>query len=506
MLFLNSLHTEIIPIHGDRYIKQHLPPQGMPRVTTKESVTVTPSPSTTTVTTTEELTMKTAAPTPSPPPPADGSFNSLPIYYKTEPLHSTYSCVGENFREDAWLFRSCSFQNLCFDVTSHSFVLIQSQEDQKFEKLVKESNLSTHISTTGTPTLSLGGINPKWNHNRDRLKWFPRVETEQPANGYYELPADSVWVPFHSFAGYNAGHLFWDDFFPIFKLLQMFDLESPDNTLLLLTKINFKLWGTCDWNPTKGVSCIHAFNKFLPAMGIRNGISTANQTSHDFSFVAGEERKSNYICAPRGAAGLGMLTDHGLKKHGWDEEDWESTHNVGRGHVFYEFRTFMLRNLGIVPPTKPAGPPYSVIFSRYSSNTAGRVRGFQKQEHLLKKAISKSHQLNITGDRWSKHSLHVQAEMASKASIFVTVVGGGAMTATFLPRGATLILFYEATGGRRRDRNTGKPAMLDWDVLNHASHLRVHWLPIETSETPEGLQIFLELVKHELQIIKQLHV
>jgi hypothetical protein len=39
-------------------------------------------------------------------------------------------------------------------------------------------------------------------------------------------------------------------------------------------------------------------------------LSTVNSTDHDFKFVVDDERttkKSNYICAPHGAAGLGML-------------------------------------------------------------------------------------------------------------------------------------------------------------------------------------------------------
>ena len=183
-----------------------------------------------------------------PPQPADGMFNNFSIYHKETHLHSTYSCVGENFRDDAWLYRSCKFRNLCFDLSNGTFVLFQSQDDYKFEQLSRLNN-RTHTSTSRAPTVSLGGINLKWRpSDRSKLEWFPRIEMEQPAGGYYELPPDTTWVPFHSFAGYNAGHLLWDDFFPIFKLLQMFDLQRNN---LLLTKIERKVWGSCDWNPTK---------------------------------------------------------------------------------------------------------------------------------------------------------------------------------------------------------------------------------------------------------------
>lgn len=430
--------------------------------------------------------------------PAVGSFNNIPISHADRYLHSTYSCVGENFRDDAWYYRSCKFRNLCFDLSNRTYVLFQSQDDQKFEQLARRNN-RTHISTTNAPTVSLGGINGKWRRSDlAKLEWFPRIEVNQPIGGFYELPADTTWVPFHSFAGYNAGHLIWDDLFAIYKLLQMFELLKSN---LLLTKLERKVWGSCDWNPKKTVTCNHLFQKFLPAMGL-DQISTINSTSHDFIVTVGA-LKSNYVCAPHGAAGLGMLTDHGLKLHGWDEEDWESTVNAGRGHAFFEFQSFMLHNLGIFPP-RTLGPPYNICFSRFSSSTKGRLKGFGKQVTLLKQSIQESHNITISGSEMSKLSLHSQAEMANKAAIFVTVVGGGAMTATFLPRGATLILYYEATGGLKRGKDTGKPAFLDWDVLNHASHLRVHWLPIETLDEPEDLNFFLELVKHEIEIMKQL--
>lgn len=80
------------------------------------------------------------------------------------------------------------------------------------------------------------------------------------------------------------------------------------------------------------------------------------------------------------------------------------------------------------------------------------------------------------------------------------------MTATFLPRGASLIVFYNPSGGFDFDAFAlnGRAARLDWDLLNNASHLRVHWLPITTMNSPEDLELLLQLVRHELNVIKSL--
>jgi len=438
----------------------------------------------------------------------DGHFNSIPVYHKRGPIYSSYQCVGENFREDSWQFRSCSFRNLCMDMRDRQFVLLQSPEQKDFQDIfAKQHRLHTHSSTTGNLTVSLGGINPKWRGAKGKLKWFPKViQADSLKDGYYELPGNSLWVPWHSFAGYNVGHLFWDDFFPIFKLLTMFHLLSTDqpgvialkNPLLILTKFELKLWGTCDYNPKRTEACNNTFPKFLPAMGVDANTFSSQNTTQLSTFG---DQKSNFVCAPRGAAGLGMLTDHGLKLHGWTDEDYETTHNAGRGLIFYQFRNFILSNLGI-PVKALGGPPYKLVFSRFSSDTEGRVTGFGSEEKLLRKRFS-SDELVIEGYRMSRLSLHEQVKITSEASIFVTVVGGGAMTATFLPQGSTLIAFYPATGGILRNQKTNLPARLDWDVLNHASHIRLHWLPLETRNEPESLDFFSSLVRHELDIIKE---
>ena len=70
------------------------------------------------------------------------------------------------------------------------------------------------------------------------------------------------------------------------------------------------------------------------------------------------------MCAPKAAAGIGMLSDHGLKLHGWVKKDYEQTHNIGRGPVMYDFRNHMMRNIGLDPtPKVQSAPPYRIVFS-----------------------------------------------------------------------------------------------------------------------------------------------
>lgn len=87
------------------------------------------------------------------------------------------------------------------------------------------------------------------------------------------------------------------------------------------------------------------------------------------------------------------------------------------------------------------------------------------------------------------------------------------MTATFLPRNAALIVYYDATGGIDFGADSlarnHQPARLDWDLLNNAAaHLRVHWLPVQGMDdkdgNPGGLELFVKLVQHEVAILRRL--
>ena len=67
--------------------------------------------------------------------------------------------------------------------------------------------------------------------------------------------------------------------------------------------------------------------------------------------------------------------------------------------------------------------------------------------------------------------------MASRASVYVTWCGGGAITASFLPRGGSVQIYYAETGGTESNVHTNEPARLDWDFFNNLAYLHVNWIP-----------------------------
>jgi hypothetical protein len=446
---------------------------------------------------------------------ADGTFGGYPVYWKEKAAPRTLShCVGEDYQQGkAWMRKSCHFEFFCFDTSVKEFVVYQSVDEERIYPLVdvrpfvdiSQSYLNPGLNRSNS--MSLGGINLKWGMNKAdgirRLEWFPEIR-KAPTDGnlsYYELPSNAVMVPFHSMNGANPGHLVWDDFLPVFTLLTMFQLEEDSELLMMryILKDGRGLWASCDWKDEKREMCEKMHRKFLPLMVGEDSIRDL-MTTENFIFEPKGEVKSNLVCARNGVAGFGALTDHGpTKLHGWEEDDYKITHNHGRGGMLYEFRNFMMSNIG-VPVQYSHVPPFRIVFSEKSSENQMRNLDFRRQVDVLRRSFNPSY-VTVESYVFKDIPLIQQVEIASQTTIYISGVGGGAVTATFLPRGASVFLYFLETGGVQGGRDSGKPARLDWDLFNNIGYLKVHWLPRGTMYQEADLRSLVLLVQHELDAL-----
>jgi hypothetical protein len=441
---------------------------------------------------------------------ADGKFNGYPIHFKeTKGVHTLPHCVGENYQEGkSWMHRSCRFDFFCFDTDIKEFVVFESPDDEKLythleqRPFVDVSQSYMKKSTNQSNTVSLGGINLKWTMKDEgipRLEWFPEIRTKTADDilSYYELPRDIVMVPFHSMNGANPGHLVWDDFLPIYTLLTMFQLEEQSDLLMMRYVLKGRgLWASCDFKDEKREACKHMHKKFLPLMMGLEPIHSLT-TTEDFDFEVKGDVKSSLVCSRQGLAGMGAITDHGPSKmHGWEEADYKTTHNHGRGGMLYDFRNYMMSNLGL-PVEFDQKPPFRIVFSEKSSDIPSRYIDFSTQMDVLRRTFNPKY-VSVESYVLKDLSLVEQVEIASRASIFITGCGGGAVTATFLPKGSSVLLYYVEDGGLKNGRETGKPARLDWDLFNNLGYLKVHWLPKTTMRSEVDLRSLVLLVQHEL--------
>mmetsp|Transcript_13928 Transcript_13928/g.15099 ORF Transcript_13928/g.15099 Transcript_13928/m.15099 type:complete len:285 (-) Transcript_13928:220-1074(-) len=167
----------------------------------------------------------------------DGRFNGYPLYFHDLSKNSTYHsrpyssirCVGENYQGNrtSWMYRSCHFRFLCFNVSSREFEVYARPDDETIQSIAAHRRPLVDFSTVFPPTTTARAIDRDYNkrfgmslasgiiqhsaHKKDdtddvdqrrRMKntfyWFPTVVQSLPPERYYALEDDFVMVPFHS--------------------------------------------------------------------------------------------------------------------------------------------------------------------------------------------------------------------------------------------------------------------------------------------------------------------
>jgi hypothetical protein len=142
--------------------------------------------------------------------------------------------------------------------------------------------------------------------------------------------------------------------------------------------------------------------------------------------------------------------------------------------------------------------PFRIVISIKSSSNPIRNLDFTEQRRLLEHEL-KDENVEVKTVVLKDMSLHEQMRLATETNIFISGCGGGAVTATFLPRGATAIIFFNEAGGQKQNKATGLPAQLDWDLFNHLSYIRVLWFPSTTMNKIHDLKTLLEVVKYTIK-------
>ncbi|OEU14176.1 hypothetical protein FRACYDRAFT_261899 [Fragilariopsis cylindrus CCMP1102] len=419
--------------------------------------------------------------------------------------------------------------------------------------------------------VAIGSMNGKWGEiDGQRLKWFPTIRykslqedieidielQQKPKNKNYDvytLPSSVIMIPFHSLSASNPGHLVWDDFLPMYTLLEMYgflhsdidddndDNSSTGNEMVDLLPIRYilpgerGLWAGCDWLDTRAKACHKMLQKFAILMGTKRSkqkyfdeaasmsnipnqtkvpittnkaieLQLFNKQDQEKQHRPKHKRQKVLICSKNGLAGFGGISDHGDGKvgHGWERKDYKNKNNKEVQQIIPNKITDLLPN-----------EPLLVIFSAYSSETRGI--GFKREAEHLRNTINlddtrkfyglpSESEMNIVVEthKLSQLSLEEQIILASKTAVFITYCGGGAITASFLPKGSSVIIYYREKGGAESNRHTGLPARLDWDFFNNLGYLHVNWIPADSRLNTIDEQPNENLILEELSRVYKL--
>ena len=453
----------------------------------------------------------------------DAYFNGLPLVYHDgsgEKLSSSVHCMGEShMNKRAWMYRSCQYRNLCFDMTSGEFVLFASPKQERLHAtMVAIQQNSSELSYSSTDMLSnhtevsIGGHTKWWDATlKSRIKWRPKTITGTAPTGYYMLPSNTVWLPFHNLAGVNPGHLLWDNFFPLYNLLAFFGLEEKHPLVMRYILNPPQSHDMC--NRDSEVVCGKMMKKFAVIFGISPDTLTDNRNvrfevskTKDKRDQTENQRLSNFVCAPYGAAGIGDLNDHGveLKTHGFYPSDYQIQQMSGRSQALWDFRNYQIANVLGVDYLLNNGFQngsggqllYPILFSVGSSTDAKRSVTFETQIAATTEHFADQDDVTIEAVTFAKMSIAEQMRKAKSAAIVVTTCGGGAISSMWQQRDSTLILFFPVKGRHRH------PDLLDWEWWDHAAYLKVHWLPLGTANEKPDVEALLNIMDHDIERLR----
>jgi Glycosyltransferase 61 len=423
----------------------------------------------------------------------DGTFNGLNIYHVNSSPKTTIHCVGENFdNQRSWLFRSCEFKTLCYDLDQRDIVMYIDPPDDIPETWWSSTQVHPTRATVA------GGSQPKtWFLKPPQSSSGPitpigqfRPRVGNPPSNYYRFNATLLPFYRHPTSYRNPGHLLWDDFLSIYTLLDIYD--RVDDRLFLAQMRRAKTETFSEPIPPFDI-----IEKFLPLMG-NYGYNLDIFQDYDLQIEHPKfknDETERVICADHGLLGSGMFSDHGESRwHGQWKSDRVLPHNIGRGGLFRRYRSFLMKNVGISSQQRTIQrKPYRIVVSISSSTKADRANvSFTSQIQALSQLEPR---VEIQAVQMSKLSLIEQIELTSTAAFYVSMTGGGTATAMFLPKGAHLILYYVPS------------RYLDWDFWNNFPHIHTHWLPRSRKDRGENtaldIERFLELVTRELNILEQ---
>jgi hypothetical protein len=450
-----------------------------------------------------------------------GKLNGMNLSLrKSPPPPATIHCVGDNFQPlTSSIYQSCRIQNLCLQLNHHApatFQVISSPRQQQFALQLSQWNRPDAMISTEAQVYRKRVTIGRVYAFSDESQWFPDIvlskNTPDSINmtlgdtwqTYYELPPNVVWLPIHPHHQFmhNPGHVLWDLLLPIHTLLSMFDLEEDS---LFLTNLDLGM------SVNTSRASYKTITKFLPMLGVLP-TSFRNLQEMQLEELAGKHSVNNnssgvLVCASQAAIGMGMLNDHGMKRHGLGLKDYRHLHNVGRGALFYNFRNHILRQMKLRYDDEPfftsAQMPFQALFAVNSSRDSLRRKDFARQIEHVQSSFS-TLEVSVQAIVMSTLPLSQQLQLMLKTSVFVTVIGGAAFTAMFLPQGSCLILYFNDIAGDfvpRAAKEKNRPNMMDFDFWNNASYLRVHWLPLKSMDDPVDLETLRLLIRHEHYIL-----
>jgi hypothetical protein len=405
--------------------------------------------------------------------------------------YSSFHCVGtgtmtKNRQSEVdslmlhrpnYVSRACYYRNLYYRPSDQSFHYFSTKAESNMwneaklagNKSYNELQSRMQVTIANVPDSKTVQVPGTRLEHFNFIPWRPILhQDESPVSNVTMVgTANSHFLLYQPYHGFNLGHLIWDDFLSLFSLLDLFH-KSEDPTVQavplfveLPNKKKKKNYGGPDnlyrcspHNFVKWNMCVKMYKRAFPSlMGILPD-SCSGDILRTGNWLLGENAigvwrndqpqchnnmnrtnlaPSDYVLLPHVMAGTGRL---GQFSCGDDC-------SIGRGPQFYRFRNYMLRN---VLGTKRASelskrPPvgYITFFISTNSSRPGKVYAFDEEIRLTKEKYGEQ---AVEVVAMSTMTMAEQVELAANSAVFLTNHEGGGVMSMFLEKGSSVLVFW----------------------------------------------------------------
>jgi len=403
--------------------------------------------------------------------------------------------------------RACYYRNLFYRVKDQTFHFLAAPAEAKLWEA--KANLTNDLEEyQGRMNVSIGAVPDMLTKNQLQsamqdayLPWRPHLQKRLPPAKYSTIRAnsglDTYFLLFHPFHGFNFGHMLWDDMLSLFSLMDSFGLDQEagiSHTLPLFvenynkkTKENFGggdgQYRCAPWNYRKYPKCLKFQKRFYPQflnietdpcsgdmlrtgnwfqgmgqVGTYKG-NPANATCQEQYYLNHAETSSfaapktldsmnapppdtEYVLLDHVLAGIGRLAFFGC----------ENDCSIGRGPQWYRYRRFLLQN--VWGPSEgcalaDSAPKGYITFSLSLQSTRTDLVWAFTEEFEHAKAVYGEDAVRFVD--MSTLTVREQTEVTANSAVYLTNHGGVGATSIFLPKGASVIVFWH--GAERKDTN-----------------------------------------------------
>jgi hypothetical protein len=398
----------------------------------------------------------------------ESNLSSFSISQMTKRMPSrVVSCMPETFVKPSWnqnpvsastidsqvLLQSCLYKLLCYDVLQRSLFLFPSVHH--YQVLIRLHS-SIFLSSLSKPVImspisndiisinqNLTAIKPIYRKFRSNDNYF--IIQEDECNNDKD---DSVWIPIQLLN--SSRSILWDIYFPIYSLLEMFDLTSKKFHILLLPSDDNSI------NVTLQKEQIHHFSDSmqLPRLNILS-----------LSFVTGtkiEQNTNEYLCFPHaamGVGGLGYYSHNQLRyntKNGTSDSNKEfkiPPHHIRRRKGIHKFRGYLLDQMNFSSLRTVPYDSIRLVHSSYISRKAILLTGsFYSKSDSTRISIQELSPGIVGSER---------VRIILQTNILLLTSEEDKTLALFLPPKAHLVFI-------------GTPPNKDWDFWTNCVWIQIH--------------------------------